>query len=214
MERLTQEHLAVGFYLSGHPLDAYAGALCREQVPTHAELARSAAAAGAMTARLAGTIAAVDQRKSARGTRFAFVRLSDPTGIFEVRVYSELLDKVRDELEPGRSVVLTVDATMEGDEMGLLAKTVQPIDRALAGAASTGLRISVGDIEAVASLRARLEMILREVKTARLGPVELRPMAPDLAGEPVVRLGRLYPMTPQVQAALKDTRGVVLVEEF
>jgi hypothetical protein len=33
-------------------------------------------------------------------------------------------------------------------------------------------------------------------------------------GEPVIRLGKLYPMTPQVQAALKDTRGVVLIEEF
>jgi DNA polymerase-3 subunit alpha len=214
MERLTQEHQAVGFYLSGHPLDAYAGALRREQVPSLAELARTAAAAGAMTSRLAGTIAAVDQRKSARGTRYAFVRLSDPTGIFEVRVFADVLDGVRDELEPGRSVVMTVDATTEGDEMKLLARTVLPIDRALAGAASTGLRISVTEIEAVASLKARLEMIRRDVKTARLGPVELRPLAPDLAGEPVIRLGALYPMTPQVQAALKDTRGVVLIEEF
>ena len=79
---------------------------------------------------------AVDQRKSARGTRFAFVRLSDPTGLYEVRVFSDVLDAARDHLEPGRSVVLTVEATVEGDEVRLLARHVQPIDAAVAGAAA------------------------------------------------------------------------------
>ena len=50
----------------------------------------------AMIAKLAGTVAALDQRKSARGTRFAFVRLSDPTGLFEVRMFSDVLDQVRE----------------------------------------------------------------------------------------------------------------------
>ena len=214
MERLTQEHQAVGFYLSGHPLDAYAGALRREKVMTHAELLRAAAGRSAMAARLAGTIAAVDLRKSARGNRFAFVRLSDPSGSYEVRLFSDVLDAARDELEVGRSVVLVVEASLEGDEMRLQARGVQPIDRALAGAAASGLRIEVTDVEAVRSIRARLEMIARDVKTTRLGPIELVPSAPDLPAALTIRLEGRYPMTPQVQAALKDVWGVAEVAEF
>ena len=56
------------------------------------------------------------------------MRLSDPTGLYEVRMFSDVLDAARDHLEPGRSVVLTVEATVEGDELRLLARAAQPID--------------------------------------------------------------------------------------
>ena len=38
VERLTQEHLAIGFYLSGHPLDDYMSALKRRDVKTLTEV--------------------------------------------------------------------------------------------------------------------------------------------------------------------------------
>ena len=56
-------------------------------------------------------------------------------------MFSDVLDLARDHLEPGMSVVLTVEATLEGDELKLLAKAAQPIDAAVAGAASAGLRV-------------------------------------------------------------------------
>ena len=214
MERLAQEHQAIGFYLSGHPLDDYAGALRREQVLTYADLARRAAGTTAMIAKLAGTVAALDQRKSARGTRFAFVRLSDPTGLFEVRMFSDVLDQVRDHLEPGRSVVLTVEATLEGDEVRLLAKAAQPIDVAVAGAASAGLRVFVDDAAAAPSLATRLAAVAREATARRRGPINLVLMHPELPGEVEIALPDPYPMTPQIMGALKTLPGVVHVEEY
>jgi DNA polymerase-3 subunit alpha len=214
MERLAQEHAAIGFYLSGHPLDDYAGALRRERVLTHAELLRKAAGAPVTMAQVAGTVAALDQRKSARGTRFAFVRLSDPTGLFEVRVFSDVLDVARDHLEPGLSVVLTVEATLEGDELKLLARAVQPIDVAVAGAASAGLRLYVGDAAAAPSLASRLATIVRDSNARRRGPVSLVLMDPGLPGEVEITLPDPYPMSPQVLSALKTVPGVVHVEEF
>jgi len=214
MERLAQEYAAVGFYLSGHPLDDYAGALRRERVLTHAELLRKAASAPVTIAQVAGTVAALDQRKSARGTRFAFVRLSDPTGLFEVRVFSDVLDVARDHLAPGQSVVLTVEATLEGDELRLLAKAVQPIDVAVAGAASAGLRLYVGDAAAAPSLASRLATIVRDPNARRRGPVSLVLMDPGLPGEVEIALPDPYPMSPQVLSALKTVPGVIHVEEF
>jgi DNA polymerase-3 subunit alpha len=212
MERLAQEHQAIGFYLSGHPLDDYQAALRRERVLTWAELARQAAAATATVARVAGTVAAVARRKSARGARYAFVSLSDPTGLYEVRVFSDVLEAIRDQLEPGRSLVLTVEATLEGDDLRLTARAGQPIDTAVAGAPGAGLRIFVNEPGAVASLKTRLELVAREVRTSRTGPIVVVAMKED--GEEVdVALPEPYPLTPQVVGALKAVPGVH-VEEF
>jgi DNA polymerase III subunit alpha len=212
VERLAQEHQAVGFYLSGHPLDDYQGALRREGVLSHAELVRRAAS-GPTVQRVAGTVAARDERKSARGNRFAFVRLSDPTGLYEVRMFSDVLDAAREHLEPGANVVLTVEAGMEGDELNLRAKAVQPIDLAVADAASAGINLFVAGAEAVESLARRLEAIGGELRNARRGPVNIVVMDPA-QGEIVLGLPQPYPVTPQVIGALKSVQGVVHVEQF
>ncbi|MFT3973642.1 MAG: DNA polymerase III subunit alpha [Amaricoccus sp.] len=214
MERLSQEHAAIGFYLSGHPLDDYQGALRRERVVTHAELVRQCAGISQTVARIAGTIAAVDLRKSSRGSRFAFVRLSDPTGLYETLVFSDVFEASRDHLEPGHNVVLTVEATVEGDEMRLLARGVQPIDAAVAGAAAAGLRIFVDDPAAAPSLAARLGLVTEQMTSRRKGPINLILLHPDLPGEVEIALPDPYPMSPQILSALKTVPGVVHVEEF
>ncbi len=213
VERLTQEQLAIGFYLSGHPLDDYAGALKRQGVLTHAELLRRALDNRAASARIAGSVAAKEERKSARGNRFAFVRLSDPTGLYEVTVFSDVLEAARQYLEPGCNVVLTVEAETDGDEMKLLARGAQPVDEAVAGAAAAGLRIFVNDAAAAPSLASRLGAIAKG-GGARPGPVEIVVMAPDLPGETILALKEPYPVSPQVIGAVKSVAGVVLVEEF
>ena len=83
----------------------------------------------------------MQERKSARGNRFAFVRLSDPTGLYEVTVFSDTLEAARDLLESGKNVVLTVKAKLEGDTLKLLAHAVQPIDQVAADAGGSSLRI-------------------------------------------------------------------------
>jgi len=68
MQRLNEEFNAIGFYLSGHPLDDYQTALRRANVVTHAELlARSN-----QVEFVAGTVAARQERKSKKGNPFAF----------------------------------------------------------------------------------------------------------------------------------------------
>ena len=65
-------------------------------------------------------------RKSAKGNRYAFVSLSDPSGLYEVTVFSDTLESARNHLEPGQAVVLTVEATLEGETLKLLARAAQP----------------------------------------------------------------------------------------
>ncbi len=212
-ERLRQEHTAVGFYLSGHPLDDYVGALKRKQVLTLAELEQKASG-GTVVAKIAGSVAGKQERKSARGNRFAFVQLSDTTGLYEVTVFSDTLEKFRDLLEPGQNVVLSVKADMEADQLKLLAQAVQPVDGAVADAAAMGLKIFVNDEKAVDSIATRLIEVSKDAGPRGRGPVHLVLTHPELPGEVEMALPNEYPLNPQVKGALKHIQGVQMVEEF
>jgi len=211
-ERLAEEHKAVGFYLSGHPLDDYQGVLKRKGVLSYAELARRAEG-GPTVAKVAGTVAYRQERKNAKGTRYGFVGLSDPTGLFEAMVFSDVLDASRADLEPGMNVVLQVEATAEGEQMRLLARSVAQVDTLAADAAGAGLRIFLDRAEAVAAVAALLDRAGREPSARARGPVTLCLMAPDLPGEVELSVGENLPVAPQVRGALKAITGVLQVEE-
>ncbi|PTX46601.1 DNA polymerase III alpha subunit [Gemmobacter caeni] len=208
VERLAQEHQAIGFYLSGHPLDDYMGPLKRKKVLTLAELTL-ACENGPVAAKIAGSVSSKQERKSAKGNRFAFVQLSDPTGLYEVTVFSDTLEQCRDHLEPGMNVVLTVEANLEGDTLKLLARSAQPIDSVAAEAGGTNLRIHLNQAEAVASVAALFARV--EAGRSR-GQITLT--VADAEGREIdLTLPQLYPVSPQIKGAIKAMQGVVMVEE-
>ena len=220
-ERLTEEFKAVGFYLSGHPLDDYMGPLKRKWgsdrgVPflTLDELTAKVADRGAMNARLAGVVAGRQERKSARGNRFAFAQLSDPTGAYEVTLFSDTLEACRDHLETGSKVVVTVEATMESDQLKLLGRSVAPIDTVVGDAGNMGLRIFIETPAAIAAVSEVLEGARQAAKSAGKGPVQLCLMDPALPGEVEVDLGMEFPVTPQIKGAIRSLGGVLEVEEI
>ncbi len=207
VERLTQEHQAIGFYLSGHPLDDYMSALKRKDVKTLAEVTVMAER-GPLVAKMAGSVSAKQERKSAKGNRFAFVSLSDPTGLYEVTVFSDTLEAARDLLEPGLNVVLTVEATLEGDTLKLLARAAQPIDQVATDAGAQAIRVHLNRAEAIPSLAAFL------AKVEGRNKAQITLCVPDDQGREIdLTLPQPYPLTPQIRGAIKAMSGVVLVEE-
>ena len=212
-EKLAEEHKAVGFYLSGHPLDDYMAALKRKKVTTLAELTLDVAR-GPRMAKLAGAVASKQERKSAKGNRFAFVQLSDPTGLYEITLFSDVLEKCRDHLEPGMNVVVTVEATFESEQLKLLARGVAPIDVAVADAGGAGLRVFVDEEQAVAAVASVLQRAMADQKIRSRGPVQLCLMHPGLPGEVEVNLGSDFPVTPQIKGAIKSLGGVITVEDI
>ncbi len=211
-ERLAEEFKAVGFYLTGHPLDDYMAALRRKGVLTLDEVA-ARAAGGAFVARMAGTVAGRQERKSARGNRFAFAQLSDPTGQYEVTLFSEVLEQARPHLETGMQVVVQAEATLEADQLKLLARSVTPVEPLVADAGGSGLRVFLERAEAIATAQTVLEKALADLPRVGRGPVLLTVMDPDL-GEVDLDIGREFPVTPQVRGALRSLPGILEVEEI
>ncbi|WP_323766394.1 DNA polymerase III subunit alpha [Marinovum sp.] len=211
-ERLAEEFKAVGFYLSGHPLDDYMAALKRKDVMTLDEVMAKAERSPCL-AKLAGVVAGRQERKSARGNRFAFCQLSDTTGAFEVTLFSETLEKSREFLETGAKVVVTVEATMESDQLKLLGRSVTPIDAAVADAGSIGLKVFVEEPGAIPSVATILSEAAGKVQKAARGPILLYLMDPALPGEVEIDTGAEYPVNPEIKGALKSLPGVMAVEE-
>ncbi|MEO1680049.1 MAG: DNA polymerase III subunit alpha [Pseudomonadota bacterium] len=214
-ERLAEEQIAVGFFLSGHPLDDYKGALKRRGVKLHEEVL-VAVEAGPIVAKMAGTVSYRQERKSARGNRFAFVGLSDPTGLFEVMVFSDTLDQAREHLEPGQNVMITAEVTLEAEQLKLLARSAEPLDKAVVGlgGASAGFRVFVEETDAVISVKTLLERAAAQAKAVPMGPIALTLMSPDLPGEVDVMLGDRLPVSPQLRGAIKAVQGVLTVEDL
>ena len=212
-ERLAEEYIAIGFYLSDHPLGDYATALKRNGVLTLDEVV-SKAKAGPFVAKMAGVVANRQERKSARGNRFAFLQLSDKTGSYEATLFSEVLEKSREYLETGSKVLLTAEASLESDQIKLLARSISPLDAGISNVDAEGMRIFVNDENAISSVASVLDQSKDQVKLVAKGPIYLRLINSSLPGEVEIDLGESFPISPQTRGALKSLNGVVEVEEM
>jgi DNA polymerase-3 subunit alpha len=204
MERLGFEAEAVGFHLTAHPLDAFAGLLRRlGVVPTNQLAAR--AEAGAARVKLAGCVAGMKERNTQKGSRMAWVTLSDAAGSCEVTFFSDVLGPAREVLAAGAPVLVTVTLRREGESLRITAQDIVSLERA-AVEAGAGLRVWVRKAEAVPYIRQLLD---REGRGR--GRVTLLPM---LGAEEVeVTLPGGFAVTPKLRQALKLVPGVERVDE-
>lgn len=212
-ERLSEEFRAIGFYLTGHPLDDYMPALKRKDVMTLDEVMLKAER-GPFMAKMAGVVAGRQERKSARGNRFAFAQLSDTTGAFEVTIFSDVLEKSREFLDTGSKVVITAEATMESDQLKLLMRSAGPVDSAIADAGRSSLRVYLDSASAVATVATVLQDAKTAARNASPGEIYLYLQDPALPGDVEMDLGQMFPINPQIKGALKSLEGVMDVEEI
>lgn len=206
-ELLAQEFDAVGFYLSAHPLDDYAAMLKKDRVVTQAELPRRVAGGGSHF-RIAGTVLRKQERKNSRNNPYAFVQLSDQTGMYEITVFSEELSAKRDLLEPGRSLIMHVDARLDGDSVRLTAREIEDIEAASLRAAA-GLRVFLNDEGPLADLSALLEQ-------QRKGRAQIALMLSlgDIRKDVEIMLPGGFALTPRTRGAIKAIPGVIDVHDL
>jgi DNA polymerase III subunit alpha len=131
MEKLSEEFEAIGFYLSGHPLDQYERVLAKLGVKRLSEF-EALVQRGATAGRLAGIVIAARERRSQKGNKFAFAMFSDATGQFEAVIFSDTLAASRELLEPGTPVIVSVEAERDGETMKMRVQSLEALDKAAA----------------------------------------------------------------------------------
>jgi DNA polymerase-3 subunit alpha len=211
-ERLQREFDAVGFFLTGHPLDDYAAALKRLRVQPWAEFARGVKN-GASAGRVAGTVVARTERRTKNGSKMGIIGLSDPSGHYEAVLFAEGLAQYRDLLEPGTAVLLFLTAEVQADEVRARIQSVEPLDEA-AARTQRGLRVFLRNEEPIATVARRLE----PMRNGRNGPeqggdgeVSMVLMLQN-GSEVEVKLPGRFKVSPQIAGAIKAVAGVVTVE--
>jgi DNA polymerase-3 subunit alpha len=206
-ERLRREYEAIGFFLSGHPLDDYAAVLKKLRVQPWAEFAR-AVKNGATAGKVAATVVSRQERRTKTGNKMGIFGLSDPTGHFEAIVFSEGLAEYRDLLEPGAAVLLVLSAEVQGDEVRSRIQSAEPLDAAAANL-HKGLRVFLRDPAPLEGIAKRLETVPRPGN----GDGEVSVILMLKAGAEVeVKLPGRFKVSPQIAGAIKAVPGVVQVE--
>ncbi|KZD07180.1 DNA polymerase III subunit alpha [Oceanibaculum pacificum] len=207
MEKLQYEFDALGFYLSAHPLDAYGKSLERIEVVESANiLPLLSASGGSKRVKLAGILVSKQERTSKSGNRFAFVTLTDRTGVFEITLFSEILAQTRELIDSGQPLLVSADARAEGESYRLLANSVEPLDKAVANAV-TGLKIFLRDDAPLAHLKT-----LFDGQGQGRGKVRL---VMDIEEQEVeLALPGGYQINAGMRSAIKSIPGIVEVRDI
>jgi DNA polymerase-3 subunit alpha len=207
IRRLDEELSAVGFYLTGHPLEDMVSVLRRRRV-TLLQDALPEAEAGRDAFKMAGIVRRRQERASQSGDKFAFVSMSDPTGEFEVLFPPESLRKCREVLEPGKAVVIRVRAKARDGEVRFFGDDAEPVDQSIEAVAA-GLRVHVSSHSAeIESLKQRLT----RAASQRGGEVIL--VAGIGGGREIeMKLPGFYSLDASLRGALKTAPGVVFLED-
>jgi DNA polymerase III subunit alpha len=203
-ERLRREFDAVGFFLSGHPLEVYDAALKRLRATRWGEFAR-AVRNGASTARLGASVIDRYERRTRNGGKIGVVQLSDPSGSYEAILFQEGLNQFRDLLEKGADVLVTLQAAVEGEDVRARIVNVERLADA-AAKVQKGLRVFVRD-------ETPLDSIERRLTAPGEGEVSLVLILGPQEGEVEVRLPGRYSVSAAIAGALKAAPGVVAVEQ-
>ncbi|MBI1392550.1 MAG: DNA polymerase III subunit alpha [Alphaproteobacteria bacterium] len=215
---LNEECAALGFYFSGHPLDEYTDELARLGASTFAE-AIAAGKEGREEVDVGAIVKGMRLRRSKAGKPFAWIECSDASGDYEATAFSEVLERSRDLLEPGKPVLMRIAAEDRDGEVRLTCEGVRPLDAAAAVDASR-LRVRVASPEAIDALKRRLDAVR---SPAGPGAGDVHVIVPIAAADAAaqglsagafveVRLGARALCSPATRSALRATPGVVDVE--
>ena len=95
------------------------------------------------------------QERSTARSRFAFVQLSDPCGVFEVTLFAEQLARPATLLETSQPLLVDGEVRVEGDAVRVLASSVRALDAALANGGrrlESQIEVRLADARAIEGL--------------------------------------------------------------
>ena len=112
-ERLSKEFEAVGFFISNHPLNQFKEIFNDYNICDYLTFNTNE---NLKESNIAGTLLKIQERKTAKGNSYAVLKLTDLSSVFELFIFSEVLESNRNILKEGSSLILTLTKTISNDE--------------------------------------------------------------------------------------------------
>ena len=123
-DRLSKEFESVGFFISDHPLNQYKDIFKDYKINDYQMLNNND---DIKESNIAATLLKVQERKTAKGNSYAVLKLTDLTSVFELFIFSDILELNREILKEGSSLILTLIKSISNDENKLKRINVQKI---------------------------------------------------------------------------------------
>ena len=123
-ERLSKEFEAVGFFISDHPLNQFTEIFDDYKIKDYTNFNSNDEI---KDANIAATLLKVQERKTAKGNSYAVLKLTDLTSVFELFIFSDILELNREILKEGNSLILTLVKSISNDENRFKRVNVQKI---------------------------------------------------------------------------------------
>ena len=101
---LSEEFKSIGFYLTNHPLNEFEEIFHQLNIVSYNQFYENNLTEGLV----AGTLMSIQEKKSAKGTPYAIIKLSDKQVEFELFLFAEILVANREKLKESESFVLTL----------------------------------------------------------------------------------------------------------
>ena len=122
-EKLSYEKELLGFYVSGHPLDAYVDLIAAKNFQSITSLAEME---DRTTFKIVGAITQIDRKFTRReGKPFAVIWIEDLTGTLEVVIWNEVYLQVADALDTGRVIAIQGTIDTRGESIRATAQKVR-----------------------------------------------------------------------------------------
>ncbi len=138
-QQLAGEYATLGFYISGHPLDKYAGRLRDFKA---VELGSLEGLRHGEEIVVAGIIVHSRPMRSKRGARWAIVTLQDRTGVVEALAFPEAFQKLESVFRPGSPLLVKGKVAVEEVGTRIMVSDARSLDEA-AESAPRLLRVRV-----------------------------------------------------------------------
>ena len=213
MERLQHEFDAIGFFLSGHPLDAYASVLAKLGIVRPSRSSRHAPIAARRPGASPASSSSARERRSQKGNKFAFAhvlgadrpvrggdllrdagRLAPPAGARDARCCSRW------------------KASATAEALKLRVQSIQSLDEATEGL-QRGLKV-VLDGRAFQADAKRLDELKAMLKPGGKGIVCLSMMLQDRGREVEIAMPGRFDISPAQKGAISTVPGVLEVVDF
>jgi DNA polymerase-3 subunit alpha len=111
-ERLSKEFEAVGFFISDHPLNQFKEIFDDCKI---IDFNKFNSNEEAKEKNIAATLLKLQERKTAKGNSYAIIKLTDLTSVFELFIFSDILELNRNILVEGNSLILTLSKNITED---------------------------------------------------------------------------------------------------
>jgi DNA polymerase-3 subunit alpha len=208
-QSLAFEKEALGFYISGHPLDKYDRVMKKLISGTIAELKEKAAAGDV---KMAGVVSALKLRNTKKGDRYGSFNLEDKSGFVEVVAWPDVYRKSVDLLNSDDPIFVKGRLEVGEERMQIFANEIvalaQEVSKARANGGGNGKNHGNGNAS------GRVHVYVREAEVSSDELVQLRETLLEYEGPCAVSLHLLVPGEGETIIELPDQVRVASTPEL